>query len=426
MKRKIQIILDRILKLSLVSLLVFYFYFLSRNQDNVYIYDYDEEEEDTDDENETPRSISYFSFLPYFIATVAILILVVLFNIKQSNFRDSQKQGDLYTKKHQGNNTTIVKNIRNPNYQNPQTPTFLTSSKQRELLVNVSDELQTFILQLSGYKNQIKAIDAGAGGDCLFHSINLGLNKMKEKFPDYVTKLEETHNENRQFDMMSIRKISAKGIGNKSEEEFKAFFLNLCVSYYADFSNRAVVWNPLKIFFPKSSEGLGEWKDTWNPFEILGEVKKTTDTKVINQFVKDFTNVIPTFTVLENLTENEINELKSLVMKKFMKTGNSHWGTDADLIFISEILKIGLILFRSKPPNHIYCYNPQTVNQTYQYYMLLYNQEGFHYQLASLIELENTRQTEASASSVYRCTDLPNWLLHTYNYSCTFKIDCPN
>jgi hypothetical protein len=314
---------------------------------------------------------------------------------------------------------------------------------------SVSRPLRDYIRLISNDTSEIGAIEAGGAGDCLYHSISKGIQKIKQDIPSLIGIKEELYNNGKRFDMSSLRRISAIGLDYLSLEKF--------VNYYINFIGQ---------------ESAGVWLDNWSPtnlaiklgknilqltkfnvvhnivtlsdgnIEILGDTIELVSSgksicSICNSLIPNsqlvthkkkkckrakfkthFVNNEKKFVTLKIKT-GELTQLKTEVKKQIIEPGNHHWGVDLDVINISNILGIGMIIFRSRGDPLIYCLSND--NTRFNYYMLIYNQDGAHYQLGVI-----KNKTRNSEHSFYSCEGLPGWLKNEFNRLCKENgIQCP-
>lgn len=314
---------------------------------------------------------------------------------------------------------------------------------------SVTKPLREYIKHISNDTHLIGAIESGGGGDCLYHSIANVLKIMKDQLPSVIGVLESLYNGNKEFDMMSLRRISALGLENLSNDIF--------INHYINFIGQ---------------ESAGAWLDKWSPItlsqhiggniiniskynnvhyvksldngnvEILGDTIHIISSgksicSVCNKLVPNselrahkkgkckrakfrehFINQEKKYVELI-VRLDELEQLKTAVKQQIMTPGNHHWGVDLDIINISNILGIGIIVLRSRGNPLIYCLSND--NSKFNYYMLIYNQDGAHYQLGVLKNMSNN-----SEHSFYRCDHLPSWFRDEFNRLCKVnRIQCP-
>jgi len=314
---------------------------------------------------------------------------------------------------------------------------------------SVSKPLRDFIGHISNNTYEIGSIETGGGGDCLYHSISEGIQQIKQEIPSLIGIKEELYNSGHRFDMLSLRRISAQGLENISLDKF--------VNYYINFLGQ---------------ESSGTWMDQWSPYQLVtkigGNLLQLTNFNVVHYinilsngnieifgdmfhlvssgksicskcdklitnsqisshkkgkckkatFREHFTNQEQKYVQLI-ISQRDINQLKSEVKKQLMIPGNHHWGVDLDVTNISNVLGIGMIIFRSSGDPLIYCLSNN--NTSFNYYMLIYNQNGSHYQLGVI-----KNKTINIEHSFYKCNELPRWLKNEFNRLCKVNgIQCP-
>ena len=107
------------------------------------------------------------------------------------------------------------------------------------------------------------------------------------------------------------------------------------------------------------------------------------------------------------------NRSKQQLIKQMTQSGNNHWGTNYDVGFISQELNICIIIFNSQ--NKIYCTTYE--NETrFRYYILIYNIDQIHYQLAGL------KHKSGEYESVFTRETMPYFLKQAYLEICLNPI----
>ena len=329
------------------------------------------------------------------------------------------------------------------------------SSKKSQWIPNnkkgepVTKALRDYITHISNDTHIIGALESGGDGDCLYHSISSGLNHMKQNVPTFIDTLESLYNGGNDFNMRSLRRISAMGLDSISN--------NVFINHYINFLGQ---------------ESARSWKDKWSPkllaehiggnivnitkynnvhyvtshddgsVEILGDTihmvssgksicsicnalvpNSDLDTHKTGRcrrakFREHFVNQEEKYVQLI-VRSDELENLKTEVKNQIMTTGNHHWGVDLDITNISNTLGIGIIVLKNRGNPLIYCL-PSDYTR-FNYYMLIYNKEGSHYQLGILKNKTNNQE-----NCYYSCRDLPIWLKSEFNRLCKENsIECP-
>ena len=314
---------------------------------------------------------------------------------------------------------------------------------------SVTKVLREYIDHISNGTHLIGAIESGGGGDCLYHSISNGLGQIKQQFPSVIGMLESLYNGDQEFDMMSLRRISSLGLDNITNDAF--------INHYINFLGQ---------------ESSGAWMDKWSPKAIVnnlgGNIVNIAKYNVVNSVINltngnvriqgnkiniissgksicSACNALVLNSELNNhkkgrcrsarfrehfvnqeqknfkliVKPNELEKLKIAVKHQIMIPRNHHWGIDLDIINISNMLGIGIIVLRSMGDPLFYCLSND--NSRFNYYMIIYNQDGAHYQLGVIKNRLNN-----SEHSFYGCNGLPIWLKEEYNRLCKENsIICP-
>ena len=190
----------------------------------------------------------------------------------------------------------------------------------------------------------LTALEAGGGGDCLFHSIAAIAEQILFETPNSRTYFEphlkfEDFSKGRSHLVHKLRVLVANGLINLQLEEF----LNIILS-------------------SMNSERIGVWEDGWSPAKVLKgagfaflvtananvvEVIGENEDGAPGDMLVRYTNGAETVVhVLQN-GAMRLAQLQEHIRNIWSTPGNTHWGTATDAAMLSLTLRLGLVIFAS-------------------------------------------------------------------------------
>lgn len=204
----------------------------------------------------------------------------------------------------------------------------------------------------------MRRIDAGGGGDCLFHSVALSL--AGRGFP---------------IDSLELRRIAAdKAAGLRACEKGAV----MAPKEEELFLERLGVMAALEL--------AGEWQDGWSPASIVAGRKA---------YVATTGYVFDTSTVLGKA---------QAVHYEMRRPGNNHWGTASDICALEEALDLGIIVMDDSTGK---IYPTACERKRRSHYIFLYFIGGCHFQLVGL-------ETSEGHQTVFAPDELPVGLLRLF------------
>ena len=255
-------------------------------------------------------------------------------------------------------------------------------------LTPVSGELASFADR--HLSCSLRALEAGGGGDCLFHAWAAGLTAMIQSggaaAAHVLAKLPiEMFTSPKDVVVCRLRAIAADSFDDWSWEEFLTYVLT-CVT-------------------DEETPGDGGWRDNFRPTQVLQEAglrevfKEATAVRAVSDafdgdpgdlvlMIEKFSEVGGRAEFLE-LVEQGWSRVITLHEKwkaHMRQLGNHHWGTTFDLRALAEHFRVGAVMFASELLNggkacmsSLDFRYDKVVN--FEYHMLLHWQVPCHFQL---------------------------------------------
>ena len=320
----------------------------------------------------------------------------------------------------------------------------------------------TFINTLTNNKYSFGAYETGGGGDCLFHSLRVGINLIGEKYGSYIREIKTKFPDMGEINMKNMRKIVGHGIRTMNNIEFIRLIHMYKMAHESATSQEGHVedswsddWTP-QLIVKKISENVGAKRFKYlmgigTFYDFKEEKIKNTDPKTKTQMEhvnrpmiemngrgdlkmelnvqefelitdskgKQFSRAKQSSSETITLQNNDIQIMKNKLGEIFERTGGTHWGTDVDLKIISHQLNLGVIVVRNIGTRvDINCptFDDQINNR--EHYLLIYNTSNktggmSHYQLGYLI---NNATNEKLIT--FQKQDLPDEFVQAYNEIC--------
>ena len=273
-------------------------------------------------------------------------------------------------------------------------------------VTQVSPRLQAFIRTLhSGNEApwDIRALETGGGGDCLFHSVAKGCEIMQHLFPEKFEDIRASC-EGQLVNHVTLRQLVAVSVSEMSDLDV----LNRLVSMrsQADAHLWHDHWDPRDLLMHNGLHLLADpTVDRINGIEYHegnGLIAfRTTDGHDHVVAVEDFSVRVC------NVQESFANELAI--------PGNNHWGTLTDIEMLAEKLNVGFLIFpvdkQGNPEDpRGWMYALHLHRGDFTHWMVVYCITNTHFQLAWI---------RCGLNASYRClftTDtLPSALRDHYN-----------
>ena len=220
--------------------------------------------------------------------------------------------------------------------------------------VKISTELQTFIGDNFGGGAKLRAMEAGGGGDCLFHSFGAALEQMVQLESEAGRHVLET---------MALEYFTHS---KRTCVKFLRSLVAEVVNRWQDMDMLNYVLNSV------GQQKSGTWNDGYSPQSLLAEhgcghlaagasvraVGPNPDGKegdcIIVLEVTDPTRGSGTSVDKHIHVEDGVSRLAGLqatLAETFAMPGNMHWGTVADLQALVEKLNVGVLMFTE----HLQC-----------------------------------------------------------------------
>ena len=284
--------------------------------------------------------------------------------------------------------------------------------------VAVRPHLRSFVRDVLGRRCagpwDLHALEAGGGGDCLFHSIAAGLEHMLQLDPAAAQHVlqhfaMEDACKKKPFMVKKLRSFVAERTAQLPPETLLNFIVR-----FAD------------------EERLGLWHDHWpvQPGALLqqcgfGILDGAETVEAVGASADGTTHdIVVTYRQHSQLSMESVPNgmakltgLRALIKEIYQLTGEYHWGTETDIAMLSEALGIGFIILTSvEQGNRQWIKGLSFERADYPFWMFLYREEpqgnhgdNAHYRLASL-------QCDDDEPRSFRATDrLPPTLAQHFN-----------
>jgi hypothetical protein len=284
----------------------------------------------------------------------------------------------------------------------------------QKISVGLQRFLKSLLQQTPAQAERTGALEAGSGGDCLFHSIAAGLQGMLEGDQDSQLQVLQSFtvgdfHKGKQHLVAKLRGFVANGVAEMPPEEF----LNLLVT--------AVQCQQGSVGHLASDQ---VWPDRWDPSTVLRrsgfrELINATSVAAVGPNEdgrpEDIIITYSTTHTLERLPlpngTNLLRGLREHVRDIYRTPGNTHWGTITDAAMLSAAMGIGLIIFSDEVQGtNQWIYNITQSRADYPYWMSLYCEQVTHFQLLTIAVPPDT-----SPRTTFAASDLPAALVEHYN-----------
>ena len=266
----------------------------------------------------------------------------------------------------------------------------------------------------------LSALDAGGGGDCLFHSVAAIAEKIVFETPGETARFEphlkrEDFFRGRPHLVSKLRTIVADQLIAQPPE----VFLNIIVSSMSQQAAGADwldAWSPAREL---QKAGFGFLvNEKANVVEAVGENEYGVPGDIMVQYNRAQGSKVH---VLKNGAVR-LTQLQESIRAIWRELGNMHWGTVTDAEKLASTLRLGLVIFSNTAQRRYqgsegWIYGTSMEDATFDYWGLLYCINNNHFQV---VEASSVRTSERS--SFFRREQLPASILAHYN-SC--NTSCP-
>ena len=278
--------------------------------------------------------------------------------------------------------------------------------------------------QGAGRTCAVRALEAGGGGDCLFHSV--------------ATILELMVQQNHEAAQHVLARIPLDVLtGTKSR----------AVRHLRELSASTMTRWPPEVFLDYvlcrvMDQRLGSFQDAWNPQELLqqagfGELLHCESVLAFGDAPDgdpgditmrcSFNDARAGGSAQERLInvrqgQTFLADLRAMVQQELMTNGNNHWGDQFDVQNLSDALDLGILLFcdQLQLDGQQCFYNIGSQRENYPYWVCLWWDEPRHFRVAQ-VSWEPRRTPDGHGhhladgfTSFWSETDLPRVLREHY------------
>ena len=282
---------------------------------------------------------------------------------------------------------------------------------------SVSSVLSSFLRRSINTNACLQSLEAGGGGDCLFHSIGAALELMSQGGPGPAEHIASRchvsiFRETTAHVVEHLRRIVASSLRQWEETDL----LNFLVSGSLE-------------------ESSGGWRDTWSPSDLLqdygfGQLVGCDAVRAVGANPSpnaDSGDLIVAHTrssaeagsaasveIYLPISQGQslLVALTNALRAEFQTCGNHHWGTITDCRALSEYFDVGLLIFANNLQHGgTQCLvNVDALRGDHAYYIALWWHNSVHFRLAQY------RENEGSPwRSFWSAADLPPSLRAHYN-----------
>ena len=274
---------------------------------------------------------------------------------------------------------------------------------------DVSLNLQMYFATRDNEPVALTALEAGGGGDCLFHSIaaiaeqilferlsNRTYFEPHLKFEDFF--------KGRTHLVRKLRELVADGLVHLQPEGF----LNIVLS-------------------SMNSERSGVWEDGWSPARVLkgaGFAFLVTDNANVvealgenedgapgDMLVRYTSGADAKVHVLQNGAVR-LAQLQEHIRNIWSTPGNTHWGTVTDAAMLSLTLRLGFVIFASQEQGvERWIKGTNMEDATFPYWGLIYCINDQHFQVAEALPVGTKRR-----AMYFERETLPASIVAHYNH----------
>ena len=245
---------------------------------------------------------------------------------------------------------------------------------------NVSVNLQMYFATRDNEPVALTALEAGGGGDCLFHSIAAIAEQILFERPNSRTYFEphlkfEDFFKGKTHMVRKLRKVVADGLIQLQPE----IFLNIILS-------------------SMNSERIGIWEDGWSPAKVLKGAGfaflVTANANVVEAMGENedgapgdmlvrYTNGTDSLVHVLKNGAVRLTQLQEHIRNIWSTPGNTHWGTVTDAAMLSLALRLGFVIFSSQEQGvERWIKGTNMEDATFPYWGLIYCINDQHFQVA--------------------------------------------
>ena len=289
---------------------------------------------------------------------------------------------------------------------------------------SVSDDLRNFVNRFfSGGSTgtcTIRALEAGAGGDCLYHSFAAGLEKMLRGDPaaarHVLQKIPlQVFEDGKHAVVAFLRRLSADGMDAWAPETFLDYVVSRAMDeYFVD------EWDPRALLNDCGFSCLLGCESVL-AFGDAAEGDAGDATCRIVRTDPHHGGVREEHLVLVPQGHSCLAALKMRVKDQIMRLGNYHWGDSFDVRSLSDGLDVGVLMFCDElQDGRRQClYNIGAQREDYPFWISLWWDPPMHFRLAQLACRAQGQSATVDASntaftSFWATDQLPNVLLQHY------------
>ena len=277
----------------------------------------------------------------------------------------------------------------------------------------VSANLDRYFRMQANEPVSISALEAGAGGDCLFHSIAAILEEILFEAPCRLNPFDAHLNKSdffhgKAFVVDKLRTIVADQLVSMQPEAF----LNILISSMnhersGGFPDQ---WSPT-VELERAGFGFLV-RGKANAVEAIGENEDGEPGDMIVQYNKGYASVPH---VLQQGTVH-LAQLRENIRNIWREPGNVHWGNVTDAEKLSDALRLGLVIFDSRGQRRYqgdanWIYGTSLEDARFDYWGLLYCRNNTHFQVA-----EATLLQTATRSCYFHVDAMPQSIRAHYNH----------
>ena len=262
---------------------------------------------------------------------------------------------------------------------------------------SVSGVLASFLCRTIHAQARVQALEAGGGGDCLFHSIGAALERMSQGGAGPAKHIRS------RCDVDMFRKSTEHVVGHLR----RIFAASLLRWEDADLLN-FLVGGSLE-------ESSGSWKDRWSPSALLhthgfGQLVGCDAVRAVGANPcpgADSGDLVVALTrssaeaggaasaeIYLPIAQGQslLVALTNAVREEFETCGNHHWGTVTDCRALSEYFDVGMLIFaNSLQHGGTQCLvNVDALRGDHAYYIALWWHDSVHFRLAQYREYERS------------------------------------
>ena len=274
---------------------------------------------------------------------------------------------------------------------------------------DVSVNLQMYFATRDNEPVALTALEAGGGGDCLFHSIAAIAEQILFERPNSRTYFEphlkvEDFFKGRTHMVRKLRQIVADGLVQLQPE----IFLNIILS-------------------SMNSERIGIWEDGWSPAKVLKGTGfaflATANANVVEAVGENedgapgdmlvrYTNGTDSLVHVLKDGVGRLAQLQEHIRNIWSTPGNTHWGTATDAAMLSLTLRLGLVIFASHEQGvERWIKGTNMEDATFPYWGLIYCINDQHFQVAEAVPVGTTRR-----AMYFERETLPASIVAHYNH----------